>query len=384
MKVLHVCICGPFTDGLSYQENELIEQHVELGHDVTVIAATDTYGPDKKVMHTEPGNYRLLCGAHLIRLPYAWGLRGWLATKLRAHLGMRESLEAIRPERIIFHGLCAWDLMTVSKYSRCNDRTVLYADSHEDFNNSSRTWMSRWLLHHLYYRSILKLALPGIDGLLCVSTESVDFVNLVYGVCLGRLEYFPLGGKLWSDGDYIMTRERVRKEFGWGDDVRVFVQSGKIDAAKRLDQTLDAFAQISDPRARLVIAGQLFADVHDVLAPRIESEPRITHLGWVDPQRLRELLCAADAYVQPGSQSATMQMALCCRRPVILDDVPSHRALISDNGILVNNRKQLVDAVAKICAMSSSELLRMSGRSAEVAARLLDYKKQAERLLLPQ
>ena len=63
MKVLHVCICGPFTDELAYQENELIAQHVGLGHDVTVIAATDTYDSDKQLIHAKAGTMQLSCGA---------------------------------------------------------------------------------------------------------------------------------------------------------------------------------------------------------------------------------------------------------------------------------------------------------------------------------
>ena len=103
MKVLHICICGPFTDGLSYQENELIEQHVALGHEVTVIASTEAYGADKQIVQTVAGKVDLFCQATLIRLPYAFGLRGWLAKKIRAHGGMWECIESIQPDRILFY-----------------------------------------------------------------------------------------------------------------------------------------------------------------------------------------------------------------------------------------------------------------------------------------
>jgi glycosyltransferase involved in cell wall biosynthesis len=383
MKVIHVCICGPFTDGLAYQENELIEQHVALGHDVTVIAATDTYGPAKQIVHTEAGYTKLSCGAKLIRLPYAWGLRGWLATKVRAHRGMKECIECIQPDRILFHGLTAWNLLTVASYVKCNPKAELFADSHEDWNNSARTMLSKWVLHWCFYRVILQRSLPSIKKVLCVSLETIGFVRDFYGVPKEQIEFYPLGGLLWDDSEYETTRESTRKAQGWSSGHRIFLQTGKIDRAKRLGETLRAFASLADPNLRLVIAGQIMADVRDEVLQLIDADPRVQMLGWVDSKQLRALLCAVDVYVQPGSQSATMQMALCCRRPVIIADVPSHRVFIDCNGLLVRSGEQLAKALTTLAQVSEDTLAEMSRRSAAVAARLLDYREQAMRVLKP-
>jgi glycosyltransferase involved in cell wall biosynthesis len=381
MKILHVCITGPFTDGLSYQENELVEQHVALGHDVTVIAATDTYGPDKQVVHTEAGTTRLNCGAVLIRLPYAWGLRGWLATKIRAHRGLLECVRSIEPDRILFHGLTAWDLLTVSTYVQSNSNTKLFADSHEDWNNSARTILSKWLLHYFFYRPILQRCLPNIRKILCVSLETVEFVRGFYNVPEAQIEFFPLGGLLWDDDGYQATRAKTREAQGWSSELRVFLQSGKIDRAKRLIESLRAFSKIDDPNLRFVITGQLMLDVREEASLLINADPRVQMLGWVDSQRLRSLLCAADVYVQPGSQSATMQMALCCRCPVVLADVPSHKVFIERNGLLVHSGEQLGAAFSTMAELPLDNLNDMSQCSANVAARLLDYRQQALRVL---
>jgi glycosyltransferase involved in cell wall biosynthesis len=76
-----------------------------------------------------------------------------------------------------------------------------------------------------------------------------------------------------------------------------------------------------------------------------------------------------------------MQMALCCRRPVIVDDVPSHRRLITDNGVLVESTDSLAAAIQRLSVMNASDLQEMSGRAHGVALRFLDYRKQAQRLL---
>jgi len=383
MKVLHVCICGPFTDELAYQENELVEQHVALGHEVTVIASTEAYGPDKQIEHTEAGHSQLRCGASLIRLHSAWGIRGWLATKIRRHRGLRDCLVSIQPDRILFHGLTAWDLLTVAAYVRRTSHVKLFTDSHEDWNNSARTMLSKWVLHYCYYRAILRYCLPTISKVLCVSLETIEFVRDFYGVPQTQIEFYPLGGMLWDDDEYKAARATTREAQGWLSSHRVFLQSGKIDRAKRLVETLRAFAKVVDPNLRLVVTGQIMPDVREEVLHLIDADPRVQMLGWVDPQRLRALLCAADVYVQPGSQSATMQMALCCRRPVVLADVPSHRIFVDGNGLLVQTEDQLANALEVLAHLHCDDLTAMSSLSAAVAARHLDYRQQALRILEP-
>ncbi len=42
MKIVHLCMAGPYTQGYSYQENILPKYHVKLGFDVTVLTSMQT------------------------------------------------------------------------------------------------------------------------------------------------------------------------------------------------------------------------------------------------------------------------------------------------------------------------------------------------------
>jgi glycosyltransferase involved in cell wall biosynthesis len=381
VRIAHLCLSCFYIDAFAYQENKLAAQHVAEGHEVTIIASTETFNEARQLDYTEPGDYLGTDGARVIRLPYRQLLPHALAKKVRSYPGVRALLEELRPEVIVFHGLCAWELITVANYVRRNPGVRLHADCHEDFNNSARNLLSEWMLHRLFYRQVLNWSRSRLSSILCVSTESIDFAHRVYGIPRDRLEYFPLGGEIPSDDLYTSKRRAVRSEFGWSDSHRVFLQSGKIDRAKRLDRTLQAFARTPDPHVRLIIAGHLMPEVLAIAEPFMRSDPRVTFLDWVSPDRLQDLLCGVDVYVQPGSQSATMQMALCCRRPVIVDDVPSHRRLITDNGVLVGSTDSLAEAIQRLSVMDASDLQEMSGRAHGVAMRFLDYRKQAQRLL---
>lgn len=44
MKILHICVTGPYTDGFNYQENMLTKYQAKAGHDVYVIASEWEWG----------------------------------------------------------------------------------------------------------------------------------------------------------------------------------------------------------------------------------------------------------------------------------------------------------------------------------------------------
>ena len=73
--------------------------------------------------------------------------------------------------------------------------------------------------------------------------------------------------------------------------------------------------------------------------------------------------------------------ALIPRCPVILADVPSHRALYQDNGYLVQDSADLTKAFEQFSSIPQKQLAAMSERSAAIANRLLDYRQLARRVL---
>ena len=39
MRILHICVTGPYTDGFNYQENMLTKYQAKAGHEVHLIAS---------------------------------------------------------------------------------------------------------------------------------------------------------------------------------------------------------------------------------------------------------------------------------------------------------------------------------------------------------
>ena len=246
MRILHLCLSNFYVDEAGYQENHLVRQHVDDGHEVLVIASTETFDGKGGLEYREPESYLGSDGARVIRLSYTRWLPHKMARKLRIHHGVYALINDFKPDAILFHGCAGNEIVTAASYASDNPDVLLYADSHEDFNNSARGFVSKNILHRLYYRNRIQRALPQIRKILCVNVEAMKFVSELYGVPEDRLEFFPLGGKVLESADISSRRARTRAQHRLSDDVFVFVQSGKMTVRKKLADSLDAFSRL-DP-----------------------------------------------------------------------------------------------------------------------------------------
>ncbi len=206
MRIAHLCLSCFYIDGYNYQENVLPREHKVDGHEVLIVASTETYGPDRKLCYIDPGQYVNEDGIPVVRLPYRGGLVPRLARKLRMHPGVDRILEDFQPDVILFHGLCGWELLVTAAYAKRHPGVRLYADSHEDAHNSARTFLSRHLLHRAYYRAILRRALPQVDKVFCISRETEEFVK---GSLRTTSRCFPY--RVLSSGRPRLSRLRVQR-----------------------------------------------------------------------------------------------------------------------------------------------------------------------------
>ncbi len=379
MRIMHMMLSCFYIEGFNYQENALPKQNKLDGHDVRIVASTETFVDNMKLGYVQPMAYINEDGIPVSRISYARWLPKVLMKKVRAYIGVRKILENYKPDIIFFHGLAALELLTVSKFKQRHPKTVLFVDSHEDFHNSGRNFLSRYILHRLFYRSIISLAMKYIDKVLCISTETMDFVRDNYGMTDSSLELFPLGGSVMDEVKRKQIREFIRDSHGVTNDSIVIMHSGKLDARKKTIELLEAFAQINDPRLRLWLVGSIDETIENDVKQLAEKDRRISLLGWKSARELGDYLVACDLYAQPGTQSATLQAALCAAAPIMVFPYSSHQEYVDNNGFYVSSQAEMVEVFKKILD-NPSMLLSMSKNSREIALRLLDYRKLANRM----
>ncbi len=380
MRIAHLCLSNFYIDDFNYQENAISRYNKRNGNEVCVIASTETYDSERRLSYCSAGSYFSPDGIQVQRVPYVSWLPMALAKKARIHPGVYQKLEEFGPDVILFHGLCGFELLTVARYKRHHPQVRLFADSHEDPNNSARTWFSRYLLHRLYYGTIARRAAREIERIFCVSLETIDFVRSTYRIPEGKLEYLPLGGEVLDEAEFREVRTAVRVQYGFREDEIIVLQGGKMGWRKKLLETLKVFRAVRPARCRLVLVGAIDDSIRAEAEELMKDAGRIEFLGWKSGAEVTRLLCGADVYLQPGTQSALLQNAICARCAIIAADVPSHKPYLRDNGWLIDSTEALEGAIRQL-ESRAADLPSMRAASAAVALDLLDYAKISERAI---
>ena len=66
MRIAHVGLASYYTDGMTYQDNQLAEQNARDGHQVLYISNAEKY-ENGKIVATGYEDTNLDCGVHLVR-----------------------------------------------------------------------------------------------------------------------------------------------------------------------------------------------------------------------------------------------------------------------------------------------------------------------------
>ena len=381
MNIAHLCLSCFYYDGFSYQENLLVQQNVKDGHNVQVIASTESIDSKGRMTFAHKSSYMGADGALVNRVPYNRLVPKIIQHKIKSYEQVFTLLEDFAPDIIYFHGISAVELLSIKKFKIQHPDVKLILDCHSDKYNSATNFVSKNILHSFIYRTCYQSILPLVDKVFCISLDAMDFAIDFYGTPKEKVEFFPLGGECLEDKEYFELKSNVRLDLNISESEIMILQTGKMNAKKKVIESIIQFKRVNNDNLIYVIAGSLEEDVKAEVLQLISSDKRIRYLGWVDSVKLKGLLCASDLYLQPGSQSATMQQSVCLRNPVILDNVKSHKPFVDGNGWLINNIDELGDILLSL--NEDSNLLDvMSKKSLEIAKEMLDYRELSKKIYI--
>lgn len=376
MKILHCCLSCFYVDNFKYQENMLPKQNALDGHTVKIVASTEVF-KDGKLGYTSVGKYLNEDGIEVTRVSYRKFLPFFVMKKLRFYKGVYRILENFKPDVIFFHGTAAGELLTIAQYIKKHRNVKLYIDSHEDFGNTARTRISKFIYKYIH-GFFLKKALPYTCKLFYIGIESKEYLEKMYHIKENTLEWYPLGGIIYDDGTYYEIRNSIRRELGILDNEILFMHSGKMNRDKKTIELLKAFSAIKNKNFRLIIIGVFVDDVKTKAETYIKADERISYIGWKSGEELMAYLCAADVYLQPGTASSTLQTAVCCRCGVVYYPYLGY-SYLKESGFRVKKCEDIRKVFEKIS--EEPEIIeKMKENSEYVSKNILDYKKLAEKI----
>jgi hypothetical protein len=364
---------------MTYQENMLVEQNIEDGHEVLVLTDCHAYVHGKYTA-VSPG---IFCDGDVTieRLNFSkYFLPSFISKKIKVVENLYSKLERFRPDIVFYHNLLGFEMVTVARYKKANPNVRFYVDNHADFFNSPKYSVSTWLHYRFFSKMFYALAKKEITKVFYISIESGEFLKRIFSMKEDDMEFYPLGGVVICQEERRALRFRVRQSINVSESAVVFIHAGKFNGKKKTIETLKSFSRVNDENIRMLLVGDVDESIAKEFFSLIKQDPRMLYLGWLSGDQLRECLAASDCYVQPGTQSANLQVAICYGLPIVVADYASHIPFLQNNGFILKSDEELDQVIDRL--RNRHLLTTMSDASLRLARNMLDYRIRAQRLYL--
>lgn len=310
MRIAHLCLANFYIDNYGYQENYLTKKHKEQGHEVFIIASTETYIDNKHLGYVEPKEYVTADGIPIKRIPYARILPRKLVRKLRVYQGVYESLKNFKPDVVFMHDVQFYDVHSVIRYAKENPDVIIYADSHTDYINSAKGWISKNILHRIIYCWYAKKIEPFVKTFWATLPARSVFMQEMYGLPKNKIKLLELGADI--DSNTLQNKQQIRSNtrhsLNLNEEDFIVITGGKIDSRKNIHLLVEAMDNLKNLPIKLVVFGTPNEDIKYLLTP-LQTHDSIVYLGWQNQEQINELLLSADLGVFPGTHSTLWEQS---------------------------------------------------------------------------
>ena len=311
MKILHCCLAAFYIDNYSYQENILPKMHKLQGHNVSILASTETFVASGVLGYLQPSSYLTNTGIPITRIPYIWWLPQFIAKKLRIYSGISKVINAFKPDILFLHDCQFISIYEIALYAKRNPHVKIYVDGHTDFINSARTWLSRNILHRIIYKWCARSIEPYTRKFYGVLPLRVDFFKDVYKIPSNKVDLLLLG----ADDTVIdlSKRDEVRRvtrdSLQLSESDFVIVTGGKIDERKNIHLLMQAVIELSNKHIKLVIFGTPNKQMEESIN-MLRTSPNIEYVGWIESEKAYNYFLCADIGFFPGTHSVLWEQAV--------------------------------------------------------------------------
>lgn len=367
MKIIHICLCGPFTDGWSYQENLLSKYHKKAGLDVTVIASLWVWNESGEIVKKSRSEYVNQDGVQIIRLKIKNDKPVFY--RFKRYYGLYEAIQKAQPDILFVHGVQFLDITLIIKYAKSHPNVKIYADNHADFSNSASNWVSKNILHKIIWRHYAKKLEPYTAKFYGVLPARVDFLKSVYGLPEEKCELLVMG----ADDDEVKkakkpeVRAEKRKEYGLTDSDFGIMTGGKIDHNKRETlQLMDAVNAISNENIKLLVFGSVVPELSEEFESRLSEKVR--YIGWKKSEDIYSEFAAADLIAFPGLHSVLWEQAVGMGKPCLFRKIHGfeHVDIGGNCRFIENTSADSIKSDIENCIANTDEMKKAAEKGAEV------------------
>lgn len=339
MKILHCCLACFYIDNYGYQENILPRYHKLMGHEVRIIASTESFDKNGCLTYIDAQRYLNEYGIEVIRLPYVNYIPDKVVKKLRRYKGLWEELNAFEPEFIFLHDIQFLDIDIIQKYAQTHTVKIV-ADCHTDFANSATNWFSKNILHKIIWRHCAHKIEPYVTKFYGVLPARVDFLKNVYKLPAEKCELLVMGAddELVEKAKTSGVRKKIRDKYKIAGDEILVVAGGKINHYRpEVLNLMEAIILLQNPGVKLLVFGNV-AEKYKEKFDKLCKSDKIIYVGWLKSADTYEYFEAADLVVFPGLHSVMWEQAVAQGKAVVFRDIDGfHHVDVGGNALFVKD-----------------------------------------------
>ena len=391
MKIMHLCLYGPYTDHFSYQENILPRYHKSFGHDVVVVARNLCFDYEGKEMETDTGSYFDEYGIKVIRVKYREIFINRLTERF-ADVPMEEILKTEKPDLIFIHDAHRTSLsyLKVADYVRHHESCALLGDIHNDFYNShveeeKKKSPIRKLYNHLINGYFKKHVISKYRKIYCVAQSCYDYAKDYLKINPDQLELLPLGFDTYliEQKDKALIRRNFREKYGFKENDIVVAHGGKLDKKKRSIELIDSLKRLKSENIKLVVFGGIVEEYKNEMNKRLEEcADWIVYLGPLKQDEYYDVFLSCDIAVFPGGQSSLWQEAIGCGLPLIVYHLDGKTDYLNRCGNVVFVESQDEEGIYPVLrdTLNKNELSLLKN-AANNASAFFSYREEANKII---
>ncbi len=383
MRIVHLVLLGPFTDGLNYQDNLLTKYQKRDGHEVTIITSEWVWGTAGKLERIDKPDYVNEDGVRVIRLP----IIGWqkFPRKMKRYRNVYRTIEECEPDILFIHGVSYLDVYTARRYLKKHPEVIAYADNHSDLTNSATNWISKNIQHRIIWRHCAHTLNPYVKKFYGVLPARVDFLVDIYKIPRDRCELLLLG----ADDDAVETaceqsrKQKIREKYGIATDDFLIMTGGKIDKWKTQTTCLmEAVQNIQRGKIRLIVFGTVEDEIQEQVN-QLSDGKKVQYIGWIPAKDTYQYLAAADLVVFPGRHSTLWEETAALGIPMLCKDLPgTHHVDLGGNvRFLRENSTEEIQHKIQNLLDHPEEYQKMKEVAAEKGRKAFSYREIARKAI---
>ena len=314
MKILFIHLASQFTMGLAYHENIFPKYLAEFGEVYMIVSDSSSF---KKITNEclRDDDFLNKVNLYYLKPRFKW-LPILIQSKLRYYKSISSLIRIIKPDLVYVNGLQFTNILEL-KNIKNEMKFKLLGELNSTRDNSARKFLSKHILHRLFYSSIISRVIDSFDRIYFASSEAYEFTQIYYKLNL-QDRRITLGI------DEIAIKEKLansKKNFLYNylENTTGFdyiASGGKLDNHKEIINLVRAFKSIKFEKTYLVVFGSVEEDIREVFSKEINN--KVLFLGWLNSEDTYIVLKNSRLNVFPGSHSILWDISVGLGTPLLV------------------------------------------------------------------